>query len=194
MDLRDGGAIRALAVRRRHGGAAVPVHGGHDAGLPDGQPGAPRTRPLAPLADLAAAARATSWASRSPSASPTGRAACRTRARTELTKVDILNCMGVGMAVLAVAAVFRSDARVRFAVIAGLAIAAAAPADDQSAVGRRSGAAAGVPGAGGGARAGFRSFPASPTSRSDRPSAPMVKRAAAERFDRLMQWSMLDRL
>ena len=45
----------------------------------------------------------------------------------ELTKVDILNCMGVGMAVLAVGAVFPSHARLRFAVGAGLAIAALAP-------------------------------------------------------------------
>ena len=45
----------------------------------------------------------------------------------ELTKVDILNCMGVGMAVLAIGAVFRGDARTRFAVGAGLAIAAASP-------------------------------------------------------------------
>ena len=35
---------------------------------------------------------------------------------TEMTKVDILNCMGVGMAVLAVGAIFRSAARTRFAV------------------------------------------------------------------------------
>src|SRR5438045_480913 len=38
----------------------------------------------------------------------------------ELTRVDILNCMGVGMAVLSVAAVFRSDWRTRFAVAAGV--------------------------------------------------------------------------
>ena len=45
----------------------------------------------------------------------------------EITKVDILNCMGVGMAVFAAAALFDSANRVRFALAAALAIAAAAP-------------------------------------------------------------------
>ena len=89
----------------------------------------------------------------------------------EMTKVDILNCMGVGMAALAVGAVFRGNARIRFAVLAGAAIAAASPADGQSGLARHAEAPAGIPGAGSGARAGFRSFPMWPTSRSDRPSA-----------------------
>src|ERR1035441_1344689 len=46
---------------------------------------------------------------------------------SELTKVDILNCMGVGMAALAALAMFPSNSRTRFAVAAGLLIAAAAP-------------------------------------------------------------------
>ena len=45
----------------------------------------------------------------------------------EIVKVDILNCMGLGMAALAVAAVIPSRPRVHFAAAAGLAIAAAAP-------------------------------------------------------------------
>src|SRR6185295_17681486 len=45
----------------------------------------------------------------------------------ELTRVDILNCMGLGMAVHSVAAVFGSKWRPRFAVAAGLALAAASP-------------------------------------------------------------------
>ena len=45
----------------------------------------------------------------------------------EITKVDILNCMGVGMAAVSLAALFGFKGRVRFAVLAGLAIAAAAP-------------------------------------------------------------------
>jgi len=40
----------------------------------------------------------------------------------ELTKVDILNCMGVAMAALSVAAVFGSNGRRRFALAAGLAV------------------------------------------------------------------------
>jgi uncharacterized membrane protein len=45
----------------------------------------------------------------------------------EITKVDILNGMGLGMMVLAVAAVFGWKGRTRFAVAAGVGIAAAAP-------------------------------------------------------------------
>jgi len=45
----------------------------------------------------------------------------------EITKVDILNCMGVGMAAVSLAALFEFKGRVRFAVLVGLAIAAAAP-------------------------------------------------------------------
>jgi uncharacterized membrane protein len=45
----------------------------------------------------------------------------------ELTKVDILNCMGVGMAVLAALAVFPSRERTRFAVVAAVLIAAVSP-------------------------------------------------------------------
>src|ERR1017187_9255643 len=46
---------------------------------------------------------------------------------SELTKVDILNCMGVGMAARAALAMFPSNSRTRFAVAAGLLIATAAP-------------------------------------------------------------------
>ncbi len=45
----------------------------------------------------------------------------------ELTKVDILNCMGLGMAVLAVLSVFSSKDRPRAAAVAGILIAAIAP-------------------------------------------------------------------
>src|SRR4051794_33573145 len=45
----------------------------------------------------------------------------------EMLKVDILNCMGFSMAVLAVTAIFQGDTRMRFAMGAGLAIMAAAP-------------------------------------------------------------------
>ena len=45
----------------------------------------------------------------------------------EITKVDILNCMGVGLMMLSVGAVFDAKGRARFAAAAGMAIAAAAP-------------------------------------------------------------------
>ena len=45
----------------------------------------------------------------------------------EITKVDILNSMGLGLMVLSVGAVFDAKGRARFAAAAGMAIAAAAP-------------------------------------------------------------------
>ena len=109
---------------------------------------------------------------------------------TELTKVDILNCMGVGMAVLAVAAVFRGDARTRFAVLAGLAIAAVSPVMTNL---PWSGTPALlqeylVPGAG---RGRFPFFPCVSYIAFGQAIGSMVKRAPAERFERLMQWSMV---
>jgi len=109
---------------------------------------------------------------------------------SEMTKVDILNCMGVGMAVLAVAAMFRGDARTRFAVLAGLAIAAASPLMTnlpwsgtptllQEYL---------VPGAG---RGRFPFFPWVAYLAFGLALGTMVKRAPADRFDRLMQWCML---
>ena len=123
--------------------------------------------------------RFTNWAFSMPHAST-----------AELTKVDILNCMGVGMAVLAVSAAFRSEARVRFAVIAGFAIAALAPVMTNLPWG---GAPALlqeylVPGQG---RGRFPFFPFVAYLAFGQAIGAVVKRAAAERFDRLMQWSML---
>jgi uncharacterized membrane protein len=123
--------------------------------------------------------RFTNWAFSMPHASA-----------TELTKVDILNCMGVGMAALSVGAMFRSEARVRFAVIAGLAIAAAAPLMTNLPWG---GAPALlqeylVPGSG---RGRFPFFPFVAYIAFGQAIGAVVRRAAAERFDRLMQWSML---
>ena len=108
----------------------------------------------------------------------------------ELTKVDILNCMGVGMAVLAVGAVFRGDARTRFAVGAGLAIAAASPVMANL---PWSGVPALlqeylVPGSG---RGRFPFFPNVAYIAFGQAIGAIVKRAAADRFDRLMQWSTL---
>jgi uncharacterized membrane protein len=123
--------------------------------------------------------RFTNWAFSMPHASA-----------AELTKVDILNCMGVGMAVLAVGAVFRSDARVRFAVIAGAAIAAAAPLMTNLPWGGTPALLQEylVPGSG---RGRFPFFPCVAYIAFGQAIGAVVKRAAAERFDRLMQWSML---
>lgn len=108
----------------------------------------------------------------------------------ELTKVDILNCMGLGMAVLSMAAVFGSKALPRFAVAAGLAIAAAsplmvslpwngAPQLLQEYL---------VPGQG---RGRFPFFPWASYIAFGLAVGAIVKRTAAERFERLMQWSVL---
>jgi uncharacterized membrane protein len=109
---------------------------------------------------------------------------------TEMTKVDILNCMGVGMAVLAAGALFRGDGRTRFAVAAGVVIAAVSPLMTNLPWG-------GVPtllqeylvpGAG---RGRFPFFPWVAYIAFGQAIGSMVKRTAAATFDRLMQWSML---
>src|SRR5579864_5164343 len=46
---------------------------------------------------------------------------------TDLLRVDVLNCMGLALAVLSPLAAFRTLERVRFAAITGLAVAAASP-------------------------------------------------------------------
>src|SRR5690349_10814838 len=50
---------------------------------------------------------------------------------TDMLKVDILNCMGLGILLLSLMAVFRTAERVRFCAILGLAIAAASPVVSQ---------------------------------------------------------------
>lgn len=109
---------------------------------------------------------------------------------TEMTKVDILNCMGVGMAVLSVGAVFRSDGRIRFAVLAGLAVAAVSPvmtnlpwSGTPSLLQEYL-----VPGPG---RGRFPFFPWVAYVAFGQAIGTMVKRTAVERFERLMQWSMV---
>lgn len=46
---------------------------------------------------------------------------------TDIFRVDILNCMALGIAVLAPLAIFETRERIRFAAVSGLAIACAAP-------------------------------------------------------------------
>jgi len=108
----------------------------------------------------------------------------------ELAKVDILNCMGVGMAALSVAAMFDGKGRARFALAAGLAIAAAAPLvanftwDGAPMLLRQYLAA--EPGLGR-----FAFFPCAAYIGFGLAAGTIVKRTAAERFERLMQWSVL---
>jgi len=108
----------------------------------------------------------------------------------ELTKVDILNCMGVAMGAVSVAAVFGSKSRTRFAVAAGVGIAAVSPI------------VASLPWAGapplvqaylapGQSRGLFPFFPWAAYVAFGLAAGGVVKRAAADRFDRLMQWSVL---
>ncbi len=108
----------------------------------------------------------------------------------DLTKVDILNCMGVGLAVLSTAAIFGWKGRVRFAAAAGLVIAAAAPLIADLPWG---GAPkllkdyiAPSPGTGL-----FPFFPFAAYAAFGLAAGALVKRTPAERFDRLMQWFVL---
>jgi uncharacterized membrane protein len=114
----------------------------------------------------------------------------RSASAAELTKVDILNCMGLAMAVLAVGALFGSTSRVRFGVLAGLAIAALAPVVanlDWS----------GVPSliheylAPGQGRGRFAFFPCASYVAFGLAMGGVVRRMAAENMDRLMQWTAL---
>ena len=108
----------------------------------------------------------------------------------ELTKVDILNCMGVAMlAVCGVAACSPSN-RPRMAALAGLAIAAAAPLMAGIPWGHTPALIQEylVPGQG---RGRFPFFPCAAYLPFGLAAGAIVKRTAFDRFDRLMQWSTL---
>jgi uncharacterized membrane protein len=107
----------------------------------------------------------------------------------EITKVDILNCMGVGMAAVSLAALFEFKGRVRFAVLVGLAIAAAAPILTNLPWGGTPALLQEylVPGNG---RPRFPFFPCASYVGFGLAAGAIVKRAAADRLDRLMQWSV----
>jgi uncharacterized membrane protein len=107
----------------------------------------------------------------------------------EMLRVDILNCMGVAMLAMASAALFTGESRIRFAVLAGLAITGLAPVIanlDWSgtplllqeylapAQGRR-----------------FPFFPWAAYVAFGVAVGGIVKRSAEERFERMMQWSVL---
>ena len=108
----------------------------------------------------------------------------------DLTKVDILNCMGLAMAALSAAALFGTQGRARFALAAGVTIAAAAPV------------VANLPWEGlprlvheylapGFGRGRFSFFPCAAYLAFGLGAGAAVKRIASERMDRLMQWSVL---
>jgi uncharacterized membrane protein len=108
----------------------------------------------------------------------------------EFLKVDILNCMGVGLAVLAACAVFEGASRVRAAALAGAAIAMFAPVianlDWSGAPSLLQDYLAPSPRAGR-----FPFFPCAAYLAFGLAAGTMAKRAAAERMDRLMQWAVL---
>jgi uncharacterized membrane protein len=125
---------------------------------------------------IALAFRLTNWAGSLPHANA-----------GEIVKVDILNCMAVGMAAFSVAAVFRSAARARFAVFFALAIAVASPLMANLNW-------AGVPSflrdyvvptAGHGQ---FPFFPCAAYVGFGLAAGVMVKRTGEDRMDRFMQW------
>jgi uncharacterized membrane protein len=107
----------------------------------------------------------------------------------EMLRVDILNCMGAAMILMSAAALFAGEARVRFAMLAGLAIACLAPVIANlnwsgtplllqeylaPAPGRR-----------------FPLFPWAAYVAFGLAVGTIVKRAAETRFERLMEWSVL---
>jgi uncharacterized membrane protein len=108
----------------------------------------------------------------------------------EITKVDVLNCMGVGLAFLAVAGVVPNNSRARFAAAMGLLIAAVSPLMTNL---PWSGTPALlqeylVPGPG---RGRFPFFPWVAYIAFGLATGTVVKLTAAERIERLMEWSVL---
>ncbi len=107
----------------------------------------------------------------------------------EITKVDILNCMGLAMIAFAAVACFESQDRARFSAIAALAIAAAAPIvaglpwDAAPTLIREYITPSG--------RGHFAFFPCASYVGFGLAAGTLVKRSAEERFDRLMQWGVL---
>jgi uncharacterized membrane protein len=128
---------------------------------------------------IAFAFRLTNWAASLPHADA-----------HDLTKVDILNCMGVGLMALSVGAVLDAKGRARFAAAAGFAIAAAAPLvsampwNHVPSMVREYLAPASVPG-----RFGF--FPYVAYIGFGLAVGAIVKSIAADRFERVIEWAML---
>jgi uncharacterized membrane protein len=110
----------------------------------------------------------------------------------EMTKVDILNCMGVAMLVLAAVGIFDTRNRIRYALLAGVAVAAAAPIVANLPWGHAPTLLQEylVPGQGQG-RGRFPFFPNAAYLAFGIAAGSIVRTTAVERFDRLMQWSVL---
>jgi len=108
----------------------------------------------------------------------------------ELTKVDVLNCMGVAMMVFSVAALFGAAGRVRFAALTALAIAGLAPIVANLEWGTTPSLVREylAPGAG---RGRFAFFPCASYLGFGMAAGALVKRAGADRMERLMQWGVL---
>jgi uncharacterized membrane protein len=109
----------------------------------------------------------------------------------EWTKVDILNCMAAAMAVFSLAALADSARRVRLALVAAVAIAGLAPvishlpwANPPSVL--RQYLVPVVPGGGQ-----FPFFPCASYLGFGLAAGTIVKRAAEENLDRVMQWTVL---
>ena len=108
----------------------------------------------------------------------------------ELTRVDILNCMGVALALFSAAAIFGSAARARFALFAALAMAAATPImahlpwDSVPRLLREYL----IPITG---RGQFPLFPCASYVGFGLAAGVVVKRTAEHRFERLMLWALL---
>jgi uncharacterized membrane protein len=110
----------------------------------------------------------------------------------ELTKVDILNCMGVAMICLSLAAVFDTRGRIRFAILAGLGVAAAGPIVANLPWGNTPAIVQDyltvAPGQG---RGHFPFFPNAAYVAFGLAAGSIVKSTAVDRFERLMQWTVL---
>jgi uncharacterized membrane protein len=108
----------------------------------------------------------------------------------ELTKVDILNCMGLAMLCLSAVAVFDIKGRIRFALIAGIAFASMAPIVANVGWGATPSILQEylAPGPG---RGRFPLFPNAAYVAFGIVIGSIVRLAAQDRFDRLMQWAVL---
>jgi uncharacterized membrane protein len=110
----------------------------------------------------------------------------------EITKVDILNCMGVAMLCMSAAALFDARGRIRFALIAGLAVAAAAPLIANLPWGNTPALVQEyLTAAQGQGRGRFPFFPNAAYVAFGLAAGSIVKATALERFERLMQWAVL---
>ena len=108
----------------------------------------------------------------------------------ELTKVDILNCMGLGMIVFSAAAAVHPAARIRVALLSAVSVAALSPVVAHLPWGNTPALIQEYLAAGQG-RGRFAFFPCAAYIGFGMAAGAVVRRAALERFERLMQWAVL---